>query len=153
MYTPKNSNHLRSHLRAIMALDLSRLGLENKILGKQIRPNVLRSTSLLYKILLTNLGESKPTFYSFYKSHLRWNSTMRRCFHHTDLEQNAVFHNFDIQVALIQYSGLSKLTLLAFSEAAEKKFQNYLYGQPVASCGVFEWTLIELRFNIIKNLS
>ena len=27
---PKNSNHLRSHLRAIMALDHSRLGLENK---------------------------------------------------------------------------------------------------------------------------
>ena len=62
---------------------------------------------------------------------------MRRFFYHTDLEQNAVFHNFDIQVALIQYSGLSKLTL-AFSEAAEKKFQNYLYGQPVASCRVFE---------------
>ena len=28
-----------------------------------------------------------------------------------------------------------------------KKFQNHLYCQPVASCGVFEWTLIELRFN------
>ena len=27
---PKNSNHLRSHSRAIMALDRSRLGLENK---------------------------------------------------------------------------------------------------------------------------
>ena len=27
---PKNSNHLRSHLRAIKALDHSRLGLENK---------------------------------------------------------------------------------------------------------------------------
>ena len=27
---PKNSNHLRSHLRAIMALDHSRLGLENE---------------------------------------------------------------------------------------------------------------------------
>ena len=34
-----------------------------------------------------------------------------------------------------------------------KKFQNHLYGQPVESCGVFEWTSIELRFNIIKNLS
>ena len=30
--TPKISNHLRSHLRAIMALDHSRLGLENKFL-------------------------------------------------------------------------------------------------------------------------
>ena len=29
---PKNSNHLRSHLRAIMALDQSRLGLENNFL-------------------------------------------------------------------------------------------------------------------------
>ena len=33
---------------------------------------------------------------------------MRRCFYHTDLEQNAVFHNFAIQIALIQYSGRSK---------------------------------------------
>ena len=27
---------------------------------------------------------------------------MRRCFYHTDLGQNAVFHNFAIQIALIQ---------------------------------------------------
>ena len=47
---PKNSNHLRSHSGAIMALDDSRLGMEKKILGKQIRPNFLLSTSLLYKI-------------------------------------------------------------------------------------------------------
>ena len=31
---PKNSNHLRSHLRAIKAFDHSRLGLENKFLEK-----------------------------------------------------------------------------------------------------------------------
>ena len=29
---------------------------------------------------------------------------MRRCFHHTDLRQNAVFPNFSRQIALIQYS-------------------------------------------------
>ena len=29
---------------------------------------------------------------------------MRRCFYHTDLRQNAVFHNFPRQIALIQYS-------------------------------------------------
>ena len=29
---PKNSDHLRSHLRAIMALDHTRLGLENEFL-------------------------------------------------------------------------------------------------------------------------
>ena len=32
---PKNSNHVRSHLRYIMALDHSRLGLENKFLEKK----------------------------------------------------------------------------------------------------------------------
>ena len=29
---------------------------------------------------------------------------MRRCFYHTDLIQNAVFHNFSGQIAFIQYS-------------------------------------------------
>ena len=71
--------------------------------GKQIRPNVLRSTSLLYRILPTSLGTCSSTFYTFYTSHLRWNSTMRRCFYHPVLGQNAVFHNFAIQFALIQY--------------------------------------------------
>ena len=67
---PKNS--LQSHLRAIMALGQSRLSVENKsILGQQIRPNFLRSTSLLDKILPTNLGACKPTFYTFCTSHLR----------------------------------------------------------------------------------
>ena len=32
---------------------------------------------------------------------------MRHCCYHTDLGQNAVFHNFAIQSALIQYSGRS----------------------------------------------
>ena len=97
----KTGNHLRSHLRAIMALDHRRLIRP----GKKIRPNFLRSTSLLYKILPTSLGTCKPTFYTFYTSHLRWNSTMRHCFYHTDLGQNAVFHNFVIQISFIQYSG------------------------------------------------
>ena len=33
---------------------------------------------------------------------------MRRCFYHTDLGQNAVFHNFALQIALIRYLGRSK---------------------------------------------
>ena len=40
---------------------------------------------------------------------------MRRCFYHTDPGQNAVFHNFAIQIALTQYSGRSK-HVWAFSE-------------------------------------
>ena len=34
---------------------------------------------------------------------------MRHCFYHTDLgQQNAVFHNFAKQIAIIQYLGRSK---------------------------------------------
>ena len=44
---------------------------------------------------------------------------MRHCFYHTDLGQNAVFHNFAIQIALIQYSGRSKHAW-AFSESVQK---------------------------------
>ena len=73
MYVPpKNSKHLLSHSRAIMALDHSRLGLENKFLGNKSGRIFLRlrSTGLLHKFLPTNLGVCKPTFYNFYTSHL-----------------------------------------------------------------------------------
>ena len=76
-----------------MVLDHNTLGLENKFLEKKVMPNFLSSKSLIYKILPTNLGACKPTFYTFYSSHLRRNSTMRRCIYHTDLGQNGVFHN------------------------------------------------------------
>ena len=68
----KTGNHLWSHLTAIRALDHRRLIRS----GKKISPNFLRSISLLYKILPTNLGACKPAFYTIYASHLRWNSTI-----------------------------------------------------------------------------
>ena len=89
---PKNSNHLRSHLRAIMALDRSRLGLENKFLEnksgrffcvrqvyviKSCQPIRWRGTSFLYFLYIA----SEP------KQH-----TMRRCFYHTGLRQNARYY-------------------------------------------------------------
>ena len=100
----KSGNHLQSHLRVIMALDHRRLIKP----GKKWSRIFLRLASLLYKILPTNLGACKPTSYTIYTSHVRWNSTMRHCFYHTDLGQNAVFHNFAKQIALIQYFGRSK---------------------------------------------
>ena len=66
----KNSNHLRSHSRAIMALDHSRLGLENKFSENKSGPIfcVRQVYNLFYKILLTSLGTCKPAFYTFYTS-------------------------------------------------------------------------------------
>ena len=46
---------------------------------------------------------------------------MRHCFYHTDLGQKAVFHNFAIQIALIQYSGRWKYAS-AFHAKPLKKF-------------------------------
>ena len=54
---------------------------------------------------------------------------MRRCIYHTDLGQNAVFHNFSFrQIALSQYSGRSTV---GFKRNRSKNFQNHLYDQPV----------------------
>ena len=114
-------------------------------------PNFLRSTGLLYKFLPTNLRVCKPTLYTFCTSHLRWNSTI----YHTDLGQNTVLHNSSRKIALSLCPGRSMILAKPF-----KKFpKSYPHGQPVlissASCqcdGVFEWTLIEILFNIITNL-
>ena len=88
---PKNSN-LRSHLRAIMALDHSRLDLENKS-GRTFCVRQVYFTKSCQQIW----GGCKPTLYTFYTLHLRWNSTMKRAFlvffFHTELGKNAVFHN------------------------------------------------------------
>ena len=78
---------------------------------------------------------------------------MRRCFYHTDLGQNAVFHNFVIQIALIKYSGRWKHAW-AFSETVKK-----ITNSPIRPAGSQqfwqapnEWTIIELHFNKVKNL-
>ena len=54
---------------------------------------------------------------------------MKRCFYHTDLGKNAVFHNFAIQIALIIHYDRSTRGLLA--KLLKKKFQKHLYGWPV----------------------
>ena len=124
MYTQKNSKYLLSNSRAIMGLDHRRLVRT----GEKITPNFLRSTSLLYKMLTTNLGTCKLTFYTIYTSHLRWNSSMRHCFYHTGRPRTVSsisqykLHSFNIQ------DDRSTCGLLA---KPLKKFQNHLYGQPV----------------------
>ena len=144
MYTQKIANifdHIQDH---------SRLGLENKFLENKSRQIFLRSTGLLYKFLPTNLGVFKPTFYNFYTPHLRWNSTI----YHTELGQNAVFHNFSRQIALSQYSGRAKpfKNFRKFPKSPIRPAGARFYSASCQCGRVFQWTLIELRFNIIANL-
>ena len=65
----------------------------------------MRSTSLLYKILPSNLGVYKTNLLYF----LYITSEVKQYYsiYHTDLAQNAVFHNFSRQIAVSQYSGRS----------------------------------------------
>ena len=95
-----------------MALDHSRLGLENKFLQK-IRPNFLLSTSLLYKILPTNLGVCKPTFSTFYTSQLRWNSTIY-------LQTSDRMQYFTIFQDKLHSVNIQDDQSLAFSETVQK---------------------------------
>ena len=114
---PKNS--LWSHLRAIMALDHSRLGVENKFLeNKSGRIFCVRQVYFTNSCQQIWVPANQP-FIPFYTSRLRRKSTTRCCFHHTDLVQNAVFHNFSGQIAFIQYSGPSKHAW-TFSETVQK---------------------------------
>ena len=87
----------------------------------------------LYKFLPTNLGVCKPTFYIFY---------------HTDLGQNAVFHNFSRQIALSQYSGRS---IVGFQRSCSKNFQNHPYGQfSFLQCELSVWgRVFTMNFNSV----
>ena len=113
---PKNS--LRSHLRTIMALNHSRLGVENKS-GRIFCVRQVYFTNSCKQIWV----RANQPFILFYTSRLRRKSTTRRCFYHTDLVQNAVFYNFSGQIAFIQYSGPSKHAW-TFSETVQAMFIN-----------------------------
>ena len=84
--------------------------------------------------------------------HHIWGETVRTIYH-TDLVQNAVFHSTDWTQSMFRTINRGLLA------KPFKKFPNHPFGRPVlvssasCQCGqVFEWTLIELRFNIITNL-
>ena len=61
---------------------------------------------------------------------------MSRCFYHTVLGQNVVFHNFEIQIALIQYSGIRSKHAWAFSENAKKMSKITYTASPLHSPAV-----------------
>ena len=154
MYTQKNSNDLWPHLRDIMALDHSTLGLKNKFLEKKSGRIFLRLTSLLYKILPTNLGAWKPTFYKLFIHHI-WGETVPReavfIIQTSDRMQyftilQCKLHSLNIQdhgsTCGLLVKPLKKIPKSPIRPAGSQQFwqaQN-------------EWTIIELHFNKVKNL-
>ena len=128
-----------------MALDHSRLGAENKFLE-----NKSGRIFAFDKSTLKNLANKSGCVQT---SHLRWKSTMRRCFYHTDLRQLAVsftifqdkLHSFSIQ----DHRSTRGLLAKPF-----KKFPK----SPIRPAGSNFWQApnlqrnFKLLFNIIKNL-
>ena len=131
---PKNStgNHLRSHLRAIMALAHSRLGVENKsgrifAFDKFTLQNLANKsgcvkTNLLYFLYITS--EVKEYYEALFLSY-------------RPQTIGSQFHNFSRQIAFIHYSGPSKYAPAGLIFDRRQ---------------ICKEILKELRFNIIKNL-
>ena len=133
-----------------MALDHSRLGMENKFLE-----NKSGRIFCIQQVYFTNSCRqiwvcANQPFILLYTSSLRRKSTMRCCFYHTDLVQNAAFHNFSRQIAFIQYFGPHGLLTKPF-----KKFPKSPIWPATSNFwhALYLWrNLKELRFNMIKNL-
>ena len=146
---PKNSNHLWSHSWARMDLDHSRLGLENKFLKNKSGRIFCCQQVYFPKSYQTNLGMCKPTFCTFYSSHLRWNST----FYYTDLRQKLC--------SILQFfkTNCTKSIFRTYNRGVLEKLFKKFPKSPIRLAGShfwrapnLQWTLIELHFNIIKNL-
>ena len=124
-----------------MALDHSRLGLENKLLE-----NKSGRIFWVRQVYFTNScqqiwGCVNQPFILFFTSNLRWNSTV----YHTDLGQNTVFHNFSRQIALSQCSGDQSW---AFSETVQKmsKITNTAAGSHFY-CELSVWSSVWMNVN------
>ena len=150
---PKNSNHLRSHLRAIMALDHSRLGLENKFLeNKSGRIFCVRQVYFT-KSCQQVWGRVNQPFILFI--HHIWGETVPWgavfIIQTSDRMQHFTILQYKLHLLNIQDDGSTR-GLLA---KPLKKFPKS--PMPPAGSQRFwqapnEWTIIELHFNKVKNL-
>ena len=134
---PKNSTHLRSHSRAITALDHSRLGLENKSGRFAFDKFTLQNlANLLYFLYITS--EVKRYYEALYLSYRPRTDCSLSLFFKTNCTQSI-------------FRTINRWLL----EKPFKNFQNHLYASRfslLTSGRVCKWTLIGLHFNIITNL-
>ena len=150
---PKNSNHLRSHLRAIMALDHSRLGLENKFLeNKSGRIFCVRQVYFTKSCQQIWVRVNQP--FILFIHHI-WGETVPWgavfIIQTSDRMQHFTILQYKLHLLNIQDDGSTR-GLLA---KPLKKFPKS--PMPPAGSQRFwqapnEWTIIELHFNKVKNL-
>ena len=144
---PKYSNHLRSHSRAIMALDDSRLGLENKFLENKSGRIFCFRQVYFTKSCQQIWGCVNQPFILFI--HHIWGETVLFIIQTSDrMQYFTIFHD-KVHSVNIQ-DDQSWLLAKPF-----KKFAKSILKRPAGShfwrAPNLHWTLIELRFNIIKN--
>ena len=151
-----NSNHLRSHPRAIMALDQGRLGLESKS-----GPIFCFRQVYFYKILPTNLSVNQR-FIPFI--HLIWGETVLWgavfIIETSDrMKDFTIFHDklHSVNIQDDQWWAFSEtVQILSKITCTACRLGRFPFDKRQISSAsydrVFEWKLVELRFKIIKNL-
>ena len=146
MYTQKTAN-IFDHIQ-----DYSRLGLENKFLENKSRQIFLRSTGLPYKFLPTNLGCLNQPFIIFI--HHIWGETVLFIIQTSErIRYFTIFqdklHSVNFQA---DHSWALSETVQKFPKSPIRPAGSRFYSASCQCRRVFEWTLIELRFNIIASL-
>ena len=142
---PKNSNHLRSHSGAIMALDHSRLGLENKFLENKSGRFFCFRQVYFTKSCQQIWGCVNQPFILFIR-HI-WGKTVLFSILTTDRMQYFTIFQDKLHSVNIQDDQ---------SWVLAKPFKKFLKS-PIRPAGFhfwrtpnLQWTLRELRFNIIR---
>ena len=135
LYTPYTSSiTFKSH----NALDHSRLGLENKFLeNKSGRIFCFRQVYVTKSCQQIWRCVNQP-FNTFYTSHPRWNNTI----YHTDLGQNAAFHNFKTNCIQSIFRTINR-GLLA------KPFKNFPKS-PIRPAGSHFWRAPNLQWTLME---
>ena len=142
---PKNSNHLRSHLRT-RALDHSRLGLENKFLeNKSGRIFCVRQVYLTKSCQQVWVRVTQPLYFLYITSEVKQYYLSYRPRTYSIAQ---FFKTNCIQSIFRRINrGLLEKTLKQFPKSPIRPVGSHFWRAPN-----LQWTLTELLFNIIKNL-
>ena len=145
---PKNSNHLQSHSRAIVALDHNRLDLENKFLANKSGQSFCFRQVYFTKSCQQIRGCVNQPFILFI--HHIWGETVLFIIQTSDrMQYFTIFQDKYCTQSIFRTinCGLLAKPFKKFPKSPIRPASSHLWWAPN-----LQWTLIELRFNIINNL-